>query len=417
MGLLETHYPTNIDGFEFGDLSSPRNDEIAAGGGAIVNAGMRTGVYCFQAAPFGAPSYCPIPFAFTSSGAVQNSRDFKYAYARFYVSMVFNGLAAGQKAKVASFFDGAPGSLTERAYLSIGSPSDGAGPVLYFTDQVGTTTAGTIQIAAGAGFKRIEMFLDSPNGRASLRVDGTTDFFQTGLTILSHDSMCVGAYTTPVSGYVANFDDVKIEASDALTTIDWPGPGSILRLLQNGDAENESSSWQDQGLGTTNIYLSVDEVPPDGDTTYIRTGTKDKRYMSDFQTAAAAGISGTVSAVKVQSRVRNEGGSCQFSQNIRVGTGTIYELPTPQNFTGSYTSRMSQTYRKTPDDLDWELTDIDSFRAGGILRFNVGTIYARLTAQLVQVEFDSGVTSFFLPRITVEPNLGGRRLLINQRPM
>jgi len=417
MGLLDTHLVTNLEGFEWGDKIAPGNEQMPASAvGSIQIAGQRSGVYCYQSSPFGAAAYILMPFAFTYNGLMEASRDFNYCYGRFYISILFNGLAAGQKAKVASFFDGAPSSLTEQAYLSIGSPADGAGPVLYFTDSLGATNAGSIPIAAGAGYKRVEWFIDSINSRFFLRIDGVADMLLTGLLIRTLDSFCVGAYTSPPNGYVANFDDIRVEASDTLTTIDWPGAGKVVRLAQNGDAENESSVWLDQGGGAANVYLSIDETPPDAELTYIRNGTKDKRYMADFQTAAAAGIAGTIFAVKAQSRARNEGGSIQFAQITRVGAGGIIAESGPQNFQNFYESKMSVVHDKTPDGADWTTGDIDSLRSGAILRFNVGTIWARMTTQVVQVEYDATVVGFFVPRITCDPFIGGRRQLINPRP-
>jgi len=395
------HNPTNCDGYEWRDTDGPRNSEMATSGAAMSTSPVH-GFIALQIAPLGVASFIEQPFRFTAAGLVNGAADFDYCPSRFTAFKVFNFMGGAQTGRFYTLCDGAPGAVTDRFWLEYTATDkvqlvSGAG-VLAGPSTTSISAAGTL----------IEVFA----GPLAVSVRINTSEVLTAIgSFPDLDSCMFGSRTAVAGGYIMNIDSWIVETSDSATAVDWPGPGIIVRLDQDSDVLD--GSFLNEAASNVNMYQSIDELTaPDGDTTYIRGNISHDAFRSGFETAAAAGISGIIAAVKVQTRARNETTAPSFETRVRSTAGTDVDT-LGQNFLVTYSASQSVVHKTPPGTiLDWATADIDALEVGGRIGSNVNA-FVRVTTQVVQVDFNTGVTpSTFRARIN--PNsLGGKLSLVN----
>jgi hypothetical protein len=402
MTFVAGHNPTNLEGFEWADTEAPRNNEMATASAAVVAFG-RTGSYSLEVFPGTSENYMEIPLRFASSGEVHTASDFQYVSARFYGQLAGNSLAS--EGIFFTLCNGAPASVIDRIWLSFNS----AGKILI--KDGGGTLAGPSTIAwTGGSWHLLEVFAGPTE--ITVRLDGTEELTATG-SFQAYDSCMFGARVAQTGGYFLFVDDFITETSvTSATAIDWPGPGAIERVLQDSDVLD--GSFLNEAASATNLYQSIDETTaPDGDTTYVRSTTAQDAYRVGFETAASAGVSGIISAVKVQTRARNEATSPNLATRVRSTAGTDSDTSN-QNFALAYQARQSVVFKTPPGaaaGTDWATADIDALEVGAKIGSNVATA-VRVTEQVVQVDFNTGTTpSTFRAKVNPE-TLGGKLALI-----
>lgn len=405
MSFAAGHNPTNLDGGEWGEVAPSHNGQMSASG-FIAVAGQRTGAYCFQVAPFGSASMIPFPVRFVTDGQIQGVLDFDFVPIRAYTRILAMTLTSTNERQFMVFMDGAPSSLTERFYLTI----DTNRKLRLYQSGVGLLAGpSTAAISNTAAWTRVEAFLEPT--AITVYIDGTQDLLATG-SFSDIDSWAIGERTVTLGGfegYVANFDDMICESSNSGTAVDLPGPGEIKRLIQDSDVVD--GAWVDPGGGGSDLYQEIDEVPSDGDASYVRTDTIASAFRSGFETAVARGISGTIAAVKVQTSARNESTNPQLATRVRSSAAVDVDTG-QQSLLTSYSPRQSVVHKTAPGTVnDWATADIDALEVGGILGNNLQ--FCRITAQVVQVDYNTGVVAgTFRARVNMN-QIGGKHSLLN----
>lgn len=146
-------------------------------------------------------------------------------------------------------------------------------------------------------------------GSLRLWVDGalqatsdTTDIFALPL---DHIYVGAAAGTPGVSLY---FDDVALNDGDASGNQDGlPGPGKIVLLKPTSDVSR--TGWTDGNGGTSNLFDSLDNIPPVGEATSGTTATSQiedgnsnttDTYVADLQSYTTGGIVATDTVVLTQ---------------------------------------------------------------------------------------------------------------------
>lgn len=116
--------------------------------------------------------------------------------------------------------------------------------------------------------------------------------------------------------------------------------GGILGLKPNGD---NAVQWTPNSGGTN--YTQVDEVPADGDTTYVYDSTVGHRDLYDIEDIPGTVIS--IATVHVDTTARNTDASGNQISIVTNSGGTI-TVEAPVSLTQTYTLYRSQTFGVDP---------------------------------------------------------------------
>jgi hypothetical protein len=346
----------NFTGFETGNAA-----ELSAltGTASINSLTKRTGGYGLLVNP----TTTGIGYArITQHSAAGNFTNFDNAdlYARFY----FYGatLPSSDSEEFFCFTNAGTYKLSGRVH-SDGSVSlwDTSG------SQLAATAAG--KITAGPWY-RIEVRCGTGDSASyELKIDGISELSGTGDLFTSNSQYVrLGKFTNRNSQTVGfYYDDVAISDSA------YPGAGQVEMMLPDG-AGNYTAF--------TGTYTDVDDVPHDSDTSYLTSATSGDAETVALESAATAGISGTINIVKAVAIVRDEGGSSAIQLRLRSGTT---DTDTTNNDPGSTYAARCRIFETDPADSSaWTTAKLDALEVGIENNANVAI---RCTASYVMVDF------------------------------
>lgn len=219
---------------------------------------------------------------------------------------------------------------------------------------------------------RIEVKLISPGIGGStaveLKIDGTSVASGTGLTLQTPGAfgqVSLGANGNPAQTATFYFDDVAISDSA------YPGAGQVNILKPT----SMTNSW------TTGTYTSVNEVPPNGDTSYVSATSNGLVAHFRYDTSATGGVSGNIGTVKQIALVRQVTGpmTVQMYSMTQSFAGMTTTLINPG---ASYVAiaKLNDTYPDT--GVAWTTANIDG---SGVGVANSGTGEVRATALYAMV--------------------------------
>jgi hypothetical protein len=347
----------NIVGFETGDTS-----ELSAVSGtvSIDSVTTRTGSYSLRSNPTGAGiGYGEVKGlnASGSAGTINKSN----TYVRFYFRYATKP-ASGSEEIVAVW------SSSLKFALRI----DSAGKLSAYdatgTTQIGSTGATTLSADT---WYRIEVYVGVGSSASwAVRIDGAAEISGTGnLGAVNTHKVRLGKVGNR-SGQSVDFfyDDVAIDGAG------WPGPGSVRIMTPNGDGAY--TAW-------TGGFGSVDEVPHDGDTTFVSTSTSGDAETVALESASAAGISGTVGSVKSVAIVRDTSSTSAFALRLRSGTtdDDTSNINAPNNYL-----LLGKMYGTDPNGGGaWTLSALDALEVGVVAS---AAVEHRCTLMCVMVDFE-----------------------------
>jgi hypothetical protein len=168
------------------------------------------------------------------------------------------------------------------------------------------------------------------------------------------------------------FDNLVIDSAAI------PEDTQILPVGVTGDGA--ATGWT---ASAGSKYQCVDETPEDGDTTYILTSTDAEAYSAALESAASAGISGTVRSVKVMAWIRDVATTDQYKVRLRSGT-TNSDSDAYNPGIATYFA-ISKLFNTNPEGPLWTVNAVDSLEVGVVA---VGAVAHRATKLACFVEFD-----------------------------
>ncbi len=200
--------------------------------------------------------------------------------------------------------------------------------------------------------------IDGAAGVVTVKADGIEVYTSTGDTLgtlTGVDNILMDAT------YSAMFvDDLALNDTTGGEDNSWCGDGYVEALLPDGNGDQSDFTGSD-GNKVDN-YLLVDEVPNDGDTSYVEDSVP-----GEFDLYTLANFDGTnkiVRRVWVESRARSTasvGDQCRLI--VKTG-GSVYKsagigLP------ASYARQVGEDYRVNPNSgIAWTDADLDALQAG-----------------------------------------------------
>lgn len=353
----------NFNGFETG---TTLESSFSGAGSSVQSTIKRTGNYAYRTNPtttaigfvnLGVPNTSGQSSGINMSGIM---------YARFYFYVATLPSANDEEIFCAASTPTVCLRVTSTGVLKLYNNEDTT-PALLAT---GITTLST------ATWYRIEVSLDSSSSAAyEVLVNGVSDISGTGANFSDTNwfSAFFGKHTNINSNTVDfYYDDIAVSDSGYL------GAGRVS--LMSPDSEGFYTDW-------TGSYTDVKEVPHDSDTTYITSSTSAQAKTVGLQSAASAGATGTINAIKSVVIARDEGGTSGLKLRLRSGSTDNNTTP-GVNLTTSY-ALLSKVFATDPaDGLAWTTADLDGVEAGVLNNVSVAT---RVTAIYVMVDSTGNV--------------------------
>lgn len=368
----------NICGFETGDSS----EFIAVvGTQSVVTSPVRSGTYAGRVNPTTtATGYFDFTKAAFSNFLVAT------IYVRFYFYVAT--LPASSSEEILHVQETTPGY---KVALRINS----AGNLMLF-DKTGTVQIGSTGSTAlsTATWYRIELVVPAgTSATVDVYLDGVSEISGTGDTTVNNARRVRFGKGTNRNGQTIDvyYDDISVSDS-AL-----PGAGACLRMDPDGDGD--TTAWT-IGAGSGAEYLQVDEVPPDGDTTYlVSTLAVGDASLVTLESTSSAGISGTINAVKVVGTCKQDGAAAgTFKTRCRNGT-TNSDSASMAN-TSAYQSRGDMFATDPNTGAAWTTGGLDTAQAGVVE--NETTDKTRCTAVYMMVDWVAAAAPATLPtRLTL----------------
>jgi hypothetical protein len=218
------------------------------------------------------------------------------------------------------------------------------------------TSRGTSTSALSTGTTyRIDFTVPSASGVGSLRINESVEI-TTGTENWGGADGCyliLGKNVdTNGSGYTAQFDDVVISNSAYA-----PSNYAIAHVNPDSDV---SGSWT-CSTGSDR-YALVDDLPWSG-ADYITSNAAGSQQLMGMESAAAAGVSGTISAVLGQWYARQDTSASSWSPQIKSGGTTVTATASDPGTAAHYTHVM-ETDPNTSSA--WTTGGIDALQIGGI---------------------------------------------------
>lgn len=219
----------------------------------------------------------------------------------------------------------------------------------------GTLVSGVTALVEG----RVK--IDSGAGEIEIKFDGVTVYTFSGDT---DPNSRVNAYRLRILGGgrddTYETDDVSVNDISGVVDNSWLGPGYLLYLAPNGNGDSSDMVGSD-GNSTDN-YLLVDDVPNDGDATFVSaaaSGDKDNYALASLPTLPAGATIRFVQPVAIAKRFTT-------ASDIDVGikSDTTEDFAASQALTTSYAMYRGERYYVDPDDsAAWDETKVNALTA------------------------------------------------------
>ena len=223
-----------------------------------------------------------------------------------------------------------------------------------------------VQVAASTqlftSWGRIEVYyLFDNSGQIIVRLNGTDVINWSGDSAVSGTMIGDLFITEGTVGVFMACDDVAINDTTGAENDSWVGNGRIRAIIPNGNGA--SSQWVGSDGNSTDNYLLVDDVPNDGDTTYVRTSAA--AQTDDYELSTVTLAAGeTVKNVWSEIIVRKDTGTPPFVRHGYISGGTTVESGDidPTTTYARYAGEASG-----PDNPDtsvaWVQADIDALKS------------------------------------------------------
>lgn len=353
--------PIYIEGFEVGDIPG-------VGNGGISSSTKRTGSYSLRRNPVTTGTAAT---TLRTGGADGTPGVFSAAtaYYRFYIYV-----AALPGSGYEAIFNARDSSSGLKLILQIGSDgtlrvlNEIVGTLGTTTETISTSTWTRIEVQVGTG-------TDAP---WELRIDGTTVLSGTSSLLGTNNNALfqLGKFEDNAGqGYDIYFDDVRIDNDG------FPGAGEVKRVAVDGVGSD--TAWSSSGGGSS-VASDVNTFPFADDGAYAVTSTNPSAQTYSLESAASAGITGTINAVRAHSYCRDVGGTSAVKLRVRSGSN-VYDSSAAD--LGSY-DQQTHTFSGEPVSGDpWTATLLNALEIGVV---SESTEQTRCQGICAQVEYTPG---------------------------
>ncbi len=373
---------TNFVGFETGATTEAR---ILAGTLSIQNTVARTGTYALRVNPVttGTGYFGLGPLGSSSNIDGNNTT---LCFTQFYFRYATK--ASGVPEPIIAGISG---------NTNVGTVRLGSDGLLRLVNSSNTVVAtGATVLSANTWYKIIMQWSGFGGGTQILSVDGVQQW-SLATTLGGCDYFAYGRHTSIASQSLDYFyDDIIIGDNAGIPA----GDHRVINYVPTSDGS--TAAWN-SGTNASN-YLEVDEVTPDGDTTYIRATTNTQVHYVKF--TPNIDVAATISAVKANVTGKGDGTTGGVS-SIRIKNNASV---TTQVFAQTNVAYRDGSLLRTTDpdgNSTWTVADLSTVELGAIS--NVTSNAARISSIQMSVAFD-GQYGILPPSNAV---LGGFQMFFN----
>lgn len=335
----------NFCGWETGDSSEAQS---SSGTNSVQTSVVRTGTYAFRANPTTTAVGNHRFAKHSTAGVATTAFGVATLYHRFYFR-----IATAPAANEEQFYVVLDNGGSDKCYLTLNSSRnikayDNAGSLI----GTGSTTLSTNT------WYRIELQTSTGAGSTTfvVKIDGTNEFNTTANQLTNnHGSVRVGKGVN-LNGQSVDFyyDDWAVDDAAFL------GAGECKRM---GPAANGSTAQWTSGTGSSN-YAEVDEIPTDGDTTYIMsTGSAGVVHLVTLTSTSSSGITGTINGAKAWARIR-ENTDVTTATRVRIKSGATNSDTASSDPTTTYANRFNLAATDPNTSAAWTTSNLDSAEVG-----------------------------------------------------
>ncbi len=231
------------------------------------------------------------------------------------------------------------------------------------TGSSGSTVPVSVSAATYALFET-HFKIDSTAGIIEVLIDGTLVFSFTGQTTNGPTTANVIVFGQSGGPYQPfNMDDIGINDTTGVTDNSWCGEGRIL--MMQPDSVGDVTQLARGGTDTGANWSQVNEIPPDGDTTYVYSSGSGQYDLYGLTSGSSImNSTDSVARVYVESRSREVSAT---GEDIRLGlkTGGSEYWSSDIPVTTSYGHYEANTWVVNPNTgLPWTVSDLDNLQAG-----------------------------------------------------
>lgn len=200
------------------------------------------------------------------------------------------------------------------------------------------------------------------NGIIELRIDGELDSEgrYIGDTKPGAETTITGLYFGWGSGTLY-LDDIAINDINGTVDNTWCGDGHVINLAPNDNGD--SSQFVGNDSNSVDNYLLVDEVPSDGDTTYVQSATPDAK---DLYNLNPSGLPADYNILNVwpEARVKDTTTGAGTIKLLVKTEGIEYESP-DINLSTAYAKQIGTLYNLNPNTgSPWTTAQLDALQVG-----------------------------------------------------
>lgn len=219
--------------------------------------------------------------------------------------------------------------------------------------------SGTIPLSTGQWYL-VEVYvkINDTTGRFVTKIDGVIDVDFTGDTKPGANTS-IDNITFSYIAASTYMDDFAFNDTSGSYNNSYPGDGHIVLLNPNGNGD--LSQLVNSAGSSTNNYSYVDEIPPDGDTSYVESATSGQRdlyALTDFS------VTSIILNVWAEGRARDTvaaGGQC----NLVLKTHSTEYDSSAISLLTTYTQIVGTIHAVNPNtSAAWTDSELDDLQAG-----------------------------------------------------
>jgi hypothetical protein len=242
------------------------------------------------------------------------------------------------------------------AHQCFGIFFDNATPVVRIINSASAVVASSTNTWAYNTWYVLEVYYNSVGSTISVRVDG--DAWVSVAAALTYTS-CYFLRLETTGGTTTFFDDIAVNDPTGAEQNSWPGDGHIVLLLPDGIGSHTDLTPS----AAVDNYTLVDEVPNDGDTTYV-SGAVDTNYDQYAMATLTIPANHVIAVVWTKATARAESaGADGLLLGVRT-EGTDF-WSAKKTLGTAYTEHKGVYYSLNPQTgLAWTQGELDAVEVG-----------------------------------------------------
>jgi hypothetical protein len=276
----------------------------------------------------------------------------------------------------------ADNSSATKIYVSLTS----GGKIKVYDNTFTAISTGATVLSANTWY-RIEVKCGTgANALWEVKIDGTSEVSGTSSNLGNNNAGEIYVGRVTLSGFSNSTDFFY----DDFYWDDAAYPGAGQCAIQKTMADGSAYTGWTKDLFSATKWQAVNEVPNDGNTTYISTSTQNDAYTAAMDSTSTAGISGTINCQKTIAISSDLSSSSTVL--TRLHSGATDSDTTAPTLTSSFISSVKLNPTDPNTGSAWTLSALDSIECG-VKKTDAGISSPHCTAIYSMVDYTPGAAA------------------------